>query len=161
MVTVSVFSEFLRGRGREGDEEWSQWFLRKLMAGSLALLPGGGDAANFIEAKMMGKRSNPRNQSLVGIGAGVAEAAGKVVTAVQNDDEVDKRVVQLLQSLGPLVGLPTVQPAKTGKYLLDLAKGDAEARNPADVAGGLIYGQREGQPETPLKLVGDAISGPR
>jgi hypothetical protein len=160
MIAVAVLSEFLRGKGKEDDEEWQEWFFRRLLTGGFAVLPGGGDVGSRLEAWWKDKpvNSNPRNTTAVGIGLALGEAVAKVV---EDGGDVDKNVEQLLRGLGPAVGFPVAQPMRTGKYLKSVAEGGTDVRNPADFLSGVIYGERENQPATPLRLVGDAISGPR
>lgn len=158
-LATSVVGELLSGRGREPDEEWEQWYLRKLLAGGLQALPFGGEAAQFIESKMLNKRAiNNRSAPIVG----VATTLGEALYNLSDDDKTaSKQVEALLRALGPVAGLPVSQPLRTGKYISDLVSGDAEVRNPADLAGGLIYGERENQPANPASVVGNTISGAR
>lgn len=157
-TVVSVLAELLSGRGKEPDEEWLQWYLRKLLLGGLTSLPLVGDAAKALEAKVLGKPAIYQDRSAAGLALGLGEALWDLPDDAK---EADKRIVNLVRALGPFVRLPTSQPLRTAKYLFDLAAGDREARNPADFASGVVYGERDGQPANPLNLVGDAISGPR
>lgn len=158
-VATSAVGEFLAGRGREPEEEWEQWFLRKVLAGGLSAAPFGGDVAQLIEAKVLNKRQvNAKAGPLVNF----AEQLWKAFEAVVDDEkELSKRVADIARLAGTVLGLPTSQPLRTGTFLGNLSEGGAVARNPADVAGGLIYGQRENQPANPASVVGDAISGER
>ena len=45
------------------------------------------------------------------------------------------------------------------KYVDDAISGDATAKNPVDVYGGLTYGRRQRQPATPMSIASDAIEG--
>jgi hypothetical protein len=109
-------------------------------------------------AKVLGKPAIYQDRSAAGLALGLGEALWDLPDDAK---EADKRIVNLVRALGPFVRLPTSQPLRTAKYLFDLAAGDREARNPADFASGVVYGERDGQPANPLNLVGDAISGPR
>ncbi len=148
MLAVGVLSEFLRGRGREPGEEWEHWFLRKLLATGLTSVPGGGDLANLVEAKAMGKQSNPRSVSIVGVAAGLYDGLER---ASDDTKAGDKRVEALVRGLAPILGLPVSQPLRTGKYIEGLVSGDRAAADPFEAASGLIYGEKDEQPATPLR----------
>jgi GGDEF domain-containing protein len=158
VMAVTVLSEFLRGRGKEPGEDWAQWYLRKLLTGPLTSVPFGGDLSNYIDAKALHKKTNPRNQSLVGVATNLYDALEQ---ASNENKDADKRVENLIRSIAPIVGIPASQPLRTGKYLKDVATGNRTVRNPADFVGGLIYGEHDGQPVNPASAVGDAISGER
>lgn len=156
MLAVSVLSEFLRGRGREDDEDWAQWFLRKSLAGWLSAVPFGGDFSNAIEGGLLGKQTNPRVTSIATTGIALGKAA---LELGDEGKEGDKKLEDLIRAIAPVIGIPASQPLRTGKYLRAVSEGELEPRNPADVAGGLIYGERDGQPANPARLVGDAVNG--
>ncbi|MFA5943196.1 MAG: hypothetical protein WC876_01880 [Candidatus Thermoplasmatota archaeon] len=159
VVAISVLSEFLRGRGREDDEDWAQWFLRKMLSGALSAVPFGGDLGNYLDAKMLGKPTmNPRSVSLPVTFLTLGQA---LIDAASDEKDADKRVKALIRSAGPFAGIPAVQPIRTLGYISDVAQGNIEPRDPFDFASGLIYGEREGQPQNPLRLMSDAVSGPR
>ena len=153
MSAAVVLSELLSGRGREDDEEWSQWYLRKLLVGSAASVPFGGDIATAIEQKALGKHANPRQSGLVAAATAVGtsgwDLAEQVAAALKGEGdlaEAEKKLDAFMRNLGPIHGLPVSQPARTAGYLKDLLEGDVQAENPGDVLGGLLYGQRERQP---------------
>lgn len=157
VACVSVLSEFLRGRGKEPDEEWAQWFRRKFIAGPISAIPYGGDLANLYEGRVLGKRTNPRVVSMIGV---LDEFVKAAIEAGDDEKELDKRLTKLARAAGPLLGIPGVaQGVRTGAYVEGAASGDLEVRNPADAAAGAIYGEREGQPANPLRLVGDLAAG--
>lgn len=157
VACVSVLSEFLRGRGKEPDEEWAEWFARKFMVGPISAVPYGGDVSNLIEGKLLGKRTNPRVVSMIGV---LDEFVKAAVEAGDDEKDLDKRLTRLARAAGPLFGIPGVgQGVRTGAYAEGVASGDIDVRNPADAAAGAIYGEREGQPANPLRLAGDVISG--
>lgn len=164
MSAAVVLSELLSGRGREDDEDWSTWFLRKLLAGSASSVPFGGDIATALEQKALGKRANPRQAGLtaaaVQVGSTGWELGEEVAAALKGEGDsakAQKKLDAFLRSLGPLHGLPVSQPARTVGYLKDLVEGDVTPRGPFDVLGGLVYGQREGQPANIPTLIQDAL----
>lgn len=158
VVAVSVLSEFLRGRGKEPGEEWEDWFLRKMMAGMFAPIPFGGDISNKIEGALLGKAANPRVTSTMGTAIALGQA---VFQAAGSSAEPDRKVSDLLRALGPVAGVPISQPLKTGRYLYEVGAGQREVRNPFDLIGGVIYGERDNQPANPASVAADLISGAR
>jgi hypothetical protein len=157
VLAVSVLSEFLRGRGREPDEDWAQWFLRKSLVGPLSAVPYGGDVGAFIDAKVLHRQYNPHALSLVGVGLAVVDSLAKLGQEIQDDgDKLDKKLEQALRALGTIAGLPTAQPLRTGRYLYDVFFGDRKVNDPLDFASGLIYGERDNQPANPLRPGGIA-----
>lgn len=161
LTVTSAMAELLAGRGREDDEEWGQWYLRKLLTGGISVLPFGSEVSAFVDSQLLGKRVQPRVNPVVDI----VQNVGKAVLTVSKDDAENARKVRdVLRSFGPLIGIPATQLGRTGGYLADLFDddpGDVNARNPADVASGLIYGERDNQPVNPANALGDAISGER
>lgn len=155
---TSVASEILSGRGKDDDEDRGLWMLRKLLVGWSANLPLVGDIGAGLEAFAVGKRSNPRASPLVD----AINAVGSAVMALNSDDkELDQKIWAVMRAAGPLTGLPVTQLKRTAGYLTDVARGDAVPRDPFDFASGVVYGEREGQPENLLRDLSDAISGGR
>jgi hypothetical protein len=151
-LAVSVLSEFLRGRGREPDEDWSQWFLRKMLVGPLAAVPYGGDVGAFIDSKVLHKQYNAHTLSLYGVGLAVADSLLQTATEYANDGpKMDKKIEQMLRALGPIFALPTAQPLRTGRYLYDVMTGEREVRDAGDFLSGIVYGERDNQPATPFR----------
>jgi GGDEF domain-containing protein len=150
MVAVAALSELLRGRGREPDEDWGQWFLRKMLASGLTSVPYGGDVANYFEGQMLGKKTNPRVTSLVSTASQVAGA----LMDLGSDKDIDRKVAGLVQSLGPVVGLPAAQPVRTGRYLYDVSTRARQPADPLEFLSGVIYGEKDSQPATPFRGAG-------
>ncbi len=143
MAFAVVFSELLSGRGPEPDEDWATWFLRKLLVGSLASVPGGGDIATLGEGAVLNKRVNPRQSGTAGYLGEIGVAAIKLAKAASDDKELDKYMANLARTSGPITGIPLSQPMRTLGYLNDLMIGDEEPRGPGDVVGGVLYGKKK------------------
>lgn len=157
MATAVVLSELLSGRGPEGDdEEWHEWFLRKLLVGGFASLPIVGDAATAIESKLMHKMSNPRAAPIVSIMTQIGDGAMKLT---EDDTDAQKALKVLMQTLAPPLGLPMSQPLRTATGVSAL--NEETPRNPFEAGSDMTYGRREGQPKNPLSILGEAISGAR
>lgn len=155
MTVIGAVSELLRGRGRQGDEGWDQWYLRKMLASTLSLVPFGGDVGNAVENGLLHKDPNPRARSL----GAVAVSLGAAIADLPNDDkESEQKARQLLQAIAPIAGLPISLPMRAGGYAYDAAQGNVDVRGPGDVVGGLLYGQREDGPANLPTMLQDAVS---
>lgn len=156
MTINGALAELLSGRGPEGDEPWAEWYLRKLTLGALGAVPFGGDLARAAESELAGKRATSSDRSIAGVLLSLWKAAEKV-----RDDDVDgeRKIIALLQATGPLIGLPLGQAMRTAGYLADVVQGDVDVRGPGDLIGGVIYGQRDGQPANIPSAAQNLVSG--
>lgn len=161
-ISFGVLGELLTGRGPEAsdgdspEERWANWFIRKLLAAPLSTLPL--PLAQTYESLWKGKKASIRGAPMHQL----FEAFAKAVIEASKEDHGDKAIMELARGLGMMLGVP-IRPLTTqADYLLGLATGNTEApRNPADLVGGLIYGQRPNQPANIPTIIGDAISGER
>ncbi|MGH9811525.1 MAG: hypothetical protein ACRD4T_00165 [Candidatus Acidiferrales bacterium] len=138
VAVVGPLAALVRGHGREEDEEWASWFLRKMLASPVSGFVGGGDVANLVEARVMGKRANQRTLSIIGAGAVFFEAALNLA----GEDADAKDLLRFVRSLGPLTGLPLAQPLRAARYAADVSAGEIEPEGAGDVARGVIYGRQ-------------------
>jgi hypothetical protein len=159
MFVSNVLAEFLMGRGPDEDEGYPEWLLRKLLTGPFYLFPfiGGGleIAANRLVFGHF-KYTSPRQAPATAAAQRVFDAVAK---AADSEQDADARVWAVLETIGLGAKLPVAQPSRTGRYLTDLATGEAEPRNPADVLSGLIYGERDRQAANPVSETADALAG--
>jgi hypothetical protein len=147
LFVSSIISSLVRGQGKEPGEDWEQWFLRKSMAGLLSTVPFGGDVSQAIERVWLHKDPNPRTVSMVAVPISIGQA---VADLPNEDKEASRRVVEMLRALGPLTGVPTSQPIRTGRYLFDVGAGNQTPTGPIDAAGGAIFGHTDTSPWNPL-----------
>jgi hypothetical protein len=156
MVAIFVLGNLARGHGPEPGEEWARWFARKMAAGTLQLLPFGDVAAGYLEARMTGKRSVVRNNTLTGMGVEIFEQAQK---AADGDRDALKRLEALVRMAGLTTGVPTSQLIRTGNGVRSWFEGAHPPRNPLEAASDVAYGRREGQPANLPALAGEALEG--
>lgn len=160
IVAVGLVSEFFSGKGPEpedGDDElerWVNWAIRKSWMTPMNAIPFAGPAVELWSGKSTSVRAAPAFGFMV-------EIAKAIKKAGSGDASAWDKAVALAKAAGSWKGAPVVRPLRTADYIHDLVFGETEARNPADVVGGTIYGQRENQPLNPASAIGNAISGPR
>jgi hypothetical protein len=160
-IAVGGMSEFLSGRGREDDESWTEWLIRKAVTGPFNSLPLTGPIAEWAARRLGGHEGVKFSQRLTpGLATGqkVVESIGSMMDAAKGDEVKTKDILNGLELLGLGAGIPTRQIRKTGSYAVGLATGDSQPRGAADVVGGLIYGSREKQPLNPMTTLQDAVS---
>jgi len=158
-IGLFVIGSLVRGKGPEKDEEKAQWLFRMLLLeGAAGLIPFVGELGSTINAKVLNKRPAPRNNSLGGVGAGIAES---VFTMADEEKDAKKRINAFLRSAGTVTGMPVSQVLRTGNYLFDVLSDEREARGPGDVVGGVLYGERDDQPWSIPVGAQDLISGER
>lgn len=159
-LSVGALSELFAGRGPEDgddDDEPSDdplarnlarkrnWLVRKTVVAPLSLLPF--NAGRGVEAWWLDKRQAGTSGTLVD--SYVAALGKGVIDTFDGDSEVEKKLLATTKVLGLTMGVGTSPIGTTGKYVFDALNG-AEEQSPADVASGLMYGRREGQPENPI-----------
>lgn len=141
---VSAIGSLVRGQGPEKDEDWAAWLARKMVFGELSMIPLVGDLLNFIEGTILHKHTQPRPATILA----PAFALGEAVLKLKSEDATGlDKVEAMLRALGPMTGLPTTQPIRTGRYGYEaLLQHSIPIEGPGDVAAGLVYGQRPNQP---------------
>lgn len=162
LMVSMVLSELFSGRGPEagdGDEPWEKWrnwYFRKMLGGAMSLVPFGSGVGQALEAGLLDKAVRPTARNIDAFSAVLAIGHAAMALADNEDSEkTQKKVEAVVRALGPVHGLPVVQPIRTLGYLWQLLNGLHPDDNPADIGSGLIWGDRgEGQPTTPLNLFG-------
>ena len=160
LALAAVFgaaAELASGRGREDDESWGAWFGRKTLAALLfADLPIVGGLADPVASKAVrGKATkfSVRQAPALAAVQSVTDAFGHAMQSGGTDEKAALDAAELLLGFG--VGAPTRQAHKTLGYVGTLMSGAEQPRGPFDVASGLIYGKRPGQPKTPATALED------
>lgn len=150
LFSVGVLGALLKRRGPDKDEDPYAWATRELALTSLASVPFGGDAGNAIQSMWKGKTPNVRNSTPVGL-LGELMLSGVDLGRTLSDEKrrnkpgLDKKIYRLLQASMPLHGLPTAQPLRTSRYLIDLYSGKLPEQSLIDYPLGLYGGQRPEQ----------------
>lgn len=110
-LTANVLSELLMARGPEEDEEWSQWFMRRLMLAPLYSLPFVGGP---VEKWLMGKPASPRNAPALTAVDSVLKTAGSLL---KDDADPAKVAEEVAKTTAVLTGLPVSKPLGAAKAL--------------------------------------------
>jgi GGDEF domain-containing protein len=163
MVT-GVLAEWASGRGPEPDEDLDDYLTRKMLGGFLYGIPIADVAVEQAYAKLRGigtPKISVRTAPALGMIQDYANRALATLEALQEgeDDEATAILMGVETVLGFATGVPTRQAHRTLAYTKDLLMEETEPRGPADVASGLIYGERENQPSNPFTDVQSLISG--
>lgn len=114
----------------------------------------GPDVGSTIESKFLHKRTNPRGGLYTSVINPMIEAGAAMLNG---DKSAEDKFFSMMRAISPLLGTPTY-PLTPAKYLFDLSQGDVDPRGPGDVIGGVIYGQRDNQPENIPTAIQDAVS---
>ncbi len=133
---TGAMSELLRGRGPEEGEPPEEWLLRKMVLGGLSYVPFGGEAAQLIEAGILGKPANPRAGQLAGLGLDMYRAYQALASEKAGGPE---KFEKTLNAFGRMTGLPQT-PVRQASYLYELASGDREPGTFGETLKGVAYG---------------------
>jgi hypothetical protein len=152
LLAYSILGSLARGQGKQPDESWPAWFIRQVICGAAGQFVGGGDAASSLWSLTGwsgGKKREPRNNSLAGMGQGIATLAAK---AADGDKDADERIKAAAKAWGLTTGFPPVHLIQPMTYLWDLQTGRVNARGPGDVAGGVVFGQSSRPDANPFTI---------
>lgn len=162
-VAVQVLGDLGMGRGPEAgdadDEEperellkWKNWFLRKVAVAPLSLVPVLPLTA-LAEGALLDKRVSPRAEPT----SATLFQFMKLARVMGKEDVEDREIVRAAL---PLVGAFTGWPSRffdvTGLYAWDAVNGNTEVDGPLGLLSGLLYGQKEDQPENALTALDQA-----
>jgi hypothetical protein len=111
-------------------------------------------AKGALEGKKVDPRTAPELALLKTTFDRLADAVKK---AREGDTTAEDKAWAAVETAIGAVG-PVGQAHRTIGYAKDLYTGEASPRGPFDVAGGLIYGQRQKQPVNPATALQSAIS---
>jgi hypothetical protein len=123
-------------------DDWMAWFLYEQARSAMATVPGLGQvgvaALNAWNDKPFDDRIS--TAPVISMGETLARTPYSVANALLGDGDKSKAVKDTLATAGFLTGLPLGQLGKPLGYITDIAEGDTEPENPADVAAGLVAG---------------------
>jgi GGDEF domain-containing protein len=151
-LTAGAMSELLAGRGKEQDESWGGWLLRKTLTLPFYTVPLMGP---LVDAVVFQRRASQRLTPGVNFIQHSMDTVGRLVKHPSNE----KALTDALSLIGFGVNLPMRPATVTGKYGFDAAAGRVPVRGPGDVVGGAVYGQHEKQPANLPTAIQGAVSG--
>jgi hypothetical protein len=141
-ILPAVLWDLATGRGPEDDEDddlgnEALWAFRKIVLYPFLTVPLLRDVAAVADARMDGKRLDPRANPAVQAAMLVVEAGEQAYKAGQSawegdDIESEKLVKAALRASGPLVGLPSNQLMTSGEFLHDVMTGEFEPEGVSD-----------------------------
>ncbi|MDP1824904.1 MAG: diguanylate cyclase [Archangium sp.] len=169
-IAFQVLGELLAGRGPEdGDDDeekstagrWSRWFARKMVTAPLATLPVAGsifsagvDSAATGKPLMAHQRDPVSSALLQGVTTLLSVGAA---AHDPTDAKKDKALKELLRTIGTVTGLPTRFFDTSVRYMLETTLGEREVPNVGRAVGGIVYGERENQPDNIPQALGDGL----
>jgi GGDEF domain-containing protein len=158
----TVMGSFLKGKGKEPDEDWQTWLLRKELSAPTEMFPYAAALSEpIIDAAVKGTK--PRDimneNPYFGPTVGLLRAVEGLLNARKPDED---KVVDMVKASLMVGGAPAVGPVRAAKYGYDWATGEAQPRGAWDAVSGFMYGKKTGwglrhEAETPLTLVQKAI----
>jgi GGDEF domain-containing protein len=163
-IANGIYAEYFAGRGKTEDETYEQWVARKSIGAVLYPVPFLNGPLEALVSKWITGETKPVSirgapgfdfamRTLKKIGEGVSkwfDGDGDAGLAAQQAAET---------LLGIAAGAPTRQAHDTTEYVRQLASGEADARGPLDVLGGLIYGNDPRNGANPLTDLQSIFSG--
>lgn len=167
-VAFQVLGELGMGRGADdGDrdkddpenklKQWRNWFIRKTLGAPLSLIPLV-PASSMFDSAVLGKPTmSTRNDPVTGATLQLAKAGTTLWSAANGEAEPEKATREAFRAVGLLTGAPERLISTTGGYAVDLATGAKEPRGALRTTSGLLYGERDNQPENFLTLTDDII----
>jgi GGDEF domain-containing protein len=164
-IAFGPSGELGMGRGpedadRDDDEpdnellKWRNWLLRKLAAApfsTIPILPLGSIVDSAIAGKVVTPRADPLSGVVLQLGK-TAMAAGKLA---KGEGDASRASSEALRSIGVLTGLPTRAIDTTGRYLWEVSTGTRDVPNAGRFVGGVLYGERDKQPDNVPTLIGE------
>jgi len=164
-VAVQVLGDLGMGRGPEDgdrDEEdpenkllkWRNWFVRKVAVAPLATIPVL-PLTSLVEGGILGKKVSPRAEP---VSAALFQVS-KLVEQLRRDEATEADIFKAaLPLVGAFTGAPTRLISTTGGYLWDtIVTGDREVPNAGRFVGGVLYGEKDGQPDNLPVMLGDGL----
>lgn len=133
----------LLGHGKEDDESWGQWALRKALASPFELIPFLPNATEFfIDRAVTGKtkKADVRNAPFLAGAQTLMEGYGRLASDNATDQDKFWAAAELLLFAGKL---PSRQISRTGQYLQTEAGSDISHGRVGNVLSGVAYGPKE------------------
>lgn len=143
LAVAYAMGDYLMGRGKERDEEWSQWWARKVLASPGNLIPFGSDISQaVVDLAVTGKVRQP-NPLRAPAYAFFSQAWMTLRKMGSNSRKDEQKLWDLIELSLFALRLPSRQWRLTGEYLSRLVTHENERHKPADkIMNGLIYGRR-------------------
>ena len=164
-VAMQVLGDLGMGRGPEDgdrDEEdpenkllkWKNWFLRKVAVAPLSTIPVL-PLTSLVEGGILGKKVSPRAEPVTA----TLFQFSKLIEQLRRDEATDEDIAKAAWPLvGAFTGFPTRLVGTTGKYLWDtVIVGNREVPNAGRFVGGVIYGEKDAQPDNLPMVIGDGL----
>jgi GGDEF domain-containing protein len=163
-VAVQVLGDLGMGRGPEDgdrDEEdpenkllkWRNWLVRKVAVAPLSTIPVL-PLTSIVEGGVLGKKVSPRAEPVTA----TLYQFSKLVEQLRRDEATEEDIAKAAWPLvGAFTGLPTRLVGTTGKYIWETTAGDREVPNAGRFVGGVIYGEKDGQPDNLPAVLGDGL----
>jgi len=166
-VAVQVLGDLGMGRGPEDgdrDEEdpeskllkWRNWFIRKVAVAPLSTIPVL-PLTSIVEGGILGKKVSPRAEPVTA----TLFQFSKLIEQLRRDEATEEDIAKAAWPLvGAFTGFPTRLVGTTGKYLWDtVIVGNREVPNAGRFVGGVIYGEKDAQPDNLPTVIGDELTG--
>jgi GGDEF domain-containing protein len=142
----SVMGELFAGKGPEAgdgdtpEEQWFNWFVRKMLMGAVYSLP---IASGPFEAWLLGRSPSMRTAPAFS----AFESMRRAITKAMSDPEENKiKWIDVASALSPAFGIPA-HPINQAQYLL--GGGAGEDLGEGDIGGllsGVVFGKRRNEP---------------
>jgi hypothetical protein len=164
LTFASVMGHYFLGHGREPDEDWQTWYIRRALASPFTMVPYLSYVAQpLADLAVTGHFRAPNPLQAPGL-AYLYKAVGTLGTMTSHKRPDDNKILAAVELMLMMRGLPSRAPVRAAQYVTDVAKGKISPRGPFDFAGGLMYGQKAAakyQEETPLTTLQNLFSESR
>jgi hypothetical protein len=137
VMAPALISEILANRGPDDDEDPLEWAAREILFYPLGTIPVVRDMAN-VWKDGYSYTLTPLSRAL----EMTTRLPGQIEQTIEGEKDVDDLVFQAFDLPGYLFGLPTGQVKNTTRYIWDVWNGDIQPEDGADVAKGLLFGER-------------------
>lgn len=163
-IAFQVLGDLGMGRGPEDgdrdDEEpdnkllkWRNWFARKLLVAPLSTIPVL-PLTSLVEGALLKKKTTPRVEPVTATLFQFARLGQVLMKDEPTEEEIYKASMPLI---GSFAGLQTRFVDTTGKYIWEVSTGARPVGNVGRFLGGILYGEKDGQPENLPTLIGDGL----
>lgn len=155
MGVVGAAGAYLAGRGPKEGEDATEWAAWRTLLEPLNTVPFLGPA---VESLAKGQQIDARTAPELALLQDTVNRIATLARKAQDGKATDEELLWLaVEALVGVVGGPAGQVQRTGGYVRKVGTGEVQPRGPADVAGGLIYGEKRGRPRNPLTDLQDAL----
>ena len=156
IVSHGMVAEYMTGRGKEDDETWAHWMMRKAVTAPFNILPLVGSVVeSLVEGKKISVKSAPAMAFLEDTAARLQK-----LTKESTNETSEQKLLGLVETLaGFATGAPTQAVHRAIDTVQKNQTGEIRSRGPLDFAGGAIYGNSKARPANPLTDLQSAVSG--